>query len=182
MQTPRRASASPSPFHQLTLQEVDRVLVSNTTSRRQGATYYTLEVFIRTSTDPPRSFDAGCLKLSDGEGVQMPAYTIEKTIAEFDSLRQALYSASHLAHTYASCELCKEMILYMDNEDKIFSSSMFRLVMGREKVHQSLQQLVDDVLDMLLHFSSIETTPWCSGQGRSHQVVRQFLLPRAADS
>ncbi|EGZ24446.1 hypothetical protein PHYSODRAFT_260291 [Phytophthora sojae] len=163
---------------QLTLDEIEQVLVSGATSRRQGTTHYVLEVY--TSGPSPRDFDAACSKFY-GDG-RTPAYHVEKSLADFDSLRRALYSASHLAHTYASCEFCKEMILYIDSGDKRFGSSVFRVLVGRDKIKRSLQEFMDDVLDMLKHFSSIEGTPWCSGQVQSHQVMRQFLLPRAPDS
>ncbi|OWZ22869.1 hypothetical protein PHMEG_0002361 [Phytophthora megakarya] len=75
------------------------------------------------------------------------------------------------------------MILYSDTMDKRFgSSSVFGVLINREKVIRSLQQFMDDILDMLVHFACIEGTPWCSSQVQSHQVVRQFLLPRAPDT
>ncbi|KAE8982272.1 hypothetical protein PR003_g24768 [Phytophthora rubi] len=163
---------------QLTLDEIDRVLVSDATSRRQGTTHYVLEVY--TPSASPRDFDAACSKLYD-DG-RTPAYCVEKSFPDFDNLRRALYTASHLAHTYASCEFCKEMILYIDSGDKRFGSGVFRVLVGRDKIKRSLQQFMDDVLDMLEHFASTEGTPWCSGQVQSHQVMRQFLLPRAPDS
>ncbi|KAG6619970.1 uncharacterized protein IUM83_05734 [Phytophthora cinnamomi] len=166
---------------QLTLHEIDRVLVSGATTRRQGTTHYILEVY--TSTPSPRYIDAARSKLyGDSEGVRVPTYQVEKNLADFDNLRRALYTASYLAHTYASCEFCKEMILYIDRGDKRFGSSVFRVLGGRDKIKRSLQQFMDDVLAMLTHFASIESTPWCSGQGQSHQVMRQFLLSRAPDS
>ncbi|GMF49180.1 unnamed protein product [Phytophthora fragariaefolia] len=169
---------------QLTLHEIDRVQVSGATSRRQGTTYYLLEVCTSRPNLPVRDSDAACSKLhEDNEDAPTPAYIVEKSISEFDTLRRALYSASHLAHTYASCEFCKEMIFYIDTGDKRFGSNvLLRVLDGRDKIKRSLQQFMDDVLDMLMHFASIEDTPWCSGQVQSHQAMRQFLLPRASHS
>ncbi|KAG7380338.1 hypothetical protein PHYPSEUDO_007310 [Phytophthora pseudosyringae] len=184
MQTPQhaagaargRSSCSTPQRRLLTLHEVETVLVSSATSRRQGTTCYTLEVYAGASSPSPSDFDSACSKL--GEGARQPAYRVDKTLADFDNLRQALYNASHLAHTSVSCEFCKEMMLYLEMGDKKFGSSVLRLLVGREKIIRSLQQFVDNVLDTLIHFACVEGTPWCSGQVQSHQVVRQFLLPR----
>ncbi|KAL3672229.1 hypothetical protein V7S43_002891 [Phytophthora oleae] len=166
----------------LTLYEIERVLVSRTASRLQGAALFTLEVHTDTSAPRPSIFDADLLR--DSLESQQPAFTyqVDKTLVDFDNLRQALYSASHLAHTSVSCEFCKEMMLYLEPGDKTFGSSVLRLLVGREKIIRSLQQFVDNVIDILIHFACIEGTPWCSGQVQSHQIVRQFLRPRAPDN
>ncbi|KAL4160559.1 hypothetical protein PRNP1_001126 [Phytophthora ramorum] len=182
--TTRASTSSTTQRRLLTLQEIDSVFVSKATSRLQGTTHYTLEVYTSRQITNPRDSNATYPKLSDDEGYgdRQPAYRIKKSLAEFDGLRRALYSASHLAHTYASCEFCKEMILYIDAGDTRFRTSVLRLLVGRDKVIGSLQQFVDDILDMMIHFASIESTPWCSGQVQSHQAVRQFLLPCAPNS
>ncbi|KAG3244331.1 hypothetical protein PI124_g10892 [Phytophthora idaei] len=172
------SSASTSQRRQLTLHEVESLVVFGAPSRRQGTTYYTLEVYTGTSSP----IATACSKLSDREGARQPAYRVDKTLVDFDNLRRALYNASHLAHTSVSCEFCKEMMLYIDTSDKKFGSSVLRLLVGRDKIIRSLQQFVDDVVDILIHFACIEGTPWCSGQVQSHQVVRSFLLPLAPDT
>ncbi|KAF4141229.1 hypothetical protein GN958_ATG09562 [Phytophthora infestans] len=173
------SSASASQRRQLTLHEVESLIVSTAASRRQGTTYYTLEVYTGTST--PIDVHS---KLSGSEAARQPAYKVDKTQVDFLTFRQALYSASHLAHTSVSCEFCKEMMMYtgLDSGDTKFGSSVLRRLVGREKISRSLQQFVDGVVDILIHFACIEGTPWCSGQVQSHQVMRQFLLPRALDS
>ncbi|KAK1932055.1 hypothetical protein P3T76_012555 [Phytophthora citrophthora] len=178
-----RLSATSNAFNArrrlLTLQEVERVLVSRASSR---ASLFTLKVYTDTSAPRPSLFDGDLLR--DSVGSQLPAstYQVDKTLVDFDNLRQALYNASHLAHTSVSCEFCKEMMLYLETGEKKFDSNVLRLLVGREKIIRSLQQFVDNVIDILIHFACIEGTPWCSGQVQSHQIVQQFLRPRAPDS
>jgi hypothetical protein len=182
---PHRLPSNATQQHRpLTLHEVDRVLVSSAASRRQGATSYTLEVYTASSSSAisPQDFSAKLSEDRDEAAQKAPACRVDKTLADFDALRRALYSASNLAHTSVACEFCKEVILYIDSGDRSFGGSVLRRLVGRDKVVRSLQEFLDDVLAILTHFASIEDTPWCSAQVQSHQVVRQFLLPRAPDS
>ncbi|ETP05397.1 hypothetical protein F441_17995 [Phytophthora nicotianae CJ01A1] len=185
VETRTSPNASTSQRRQLTLHEIESLVVSGATSRREGTkllTYYTLDVYTGILTPSSKDIDAARTQLNDSEDTRPPAYRVEKTLVDFDNLRQALFNASHLAHTSVSCEFCKEMMLYIDTGDKKFGSSVLQRLVGREKIKRSLQQFVDGVVDILIHFACTEGTPWCSGQVQSHQVVRQFLLPRASDS
>ncbi|KAG7397836.1 hypothetical protein PHYBOEH_012098 [Phytophthora boehmeriae] len=165
----------------LTLHEVDTILISN--SRLLGTTYYTLDIYTSPSTSPSTSNAVHWRPSEDGEEcTRQPQYQIERTTADFKRLRVALNNAAHLAHKFSYCDFCKEMILYLDTEDKRLESSMYRLLVGQDKVARSQEEFINDVLAMLAYPFTACGAPLCSGQVQSHQVLYQFLLPRARDS
>ena len=160
--------------------QVESVLVLSGPSRRQGTTYYTMKVFTAASTSKPITFHTTC---SEIDAVRCkPAYHVDRTLADFDNLRQALCNSSRLAHRSVSCEYCKEVIRFLDTGDKRFGSSALRILAGRDKRKRLLQEFMDVALGLLIHSACSEGTPWCSGQVQSHQLMRQFLLPRASDN
>ncbi|CAH0482158.1 unnamed protein product [Peronospora belbahrii] len=180
-----RASNSATTTRLLTRHQVESVLVSGGTPRRQGTAYYTLDVYTTTPTGTPNDFLAACSKINDDVDqatARKPAYQVQKSLADFDKLRRALYNSSQLAHRSVSCEYCTEVIQYLGKGDKGFGSSTLRMLTGRDKIRRSLQEFVDVALDILIHFACSEGTPWCSAQVQSHQLMRQFLLPRASDA
>ncbi|KAF1790057.1 hypothetical protein GQ600_23126 [Phytophthora cactorum] len=105
------------------------------------------------------------LKVKRSRRCSTAGYRVDKTLVDFDNLRQR-FTTRPTWHIHPSP----------------FGSSVLRLLVGRDKIIRSLQQFVDDVVDILIHFACIEGTPWCSGQVQSHQVVRSFLLPLAPDT
>ncbi|CAI5740584.1 unnamed protein product [Peronospora farinosa] len=164
--------------------QVESVLVSSSTPRRQSTTFFTIEVFTTASTIRSTRFHDTCSKFNhdSDKDTRKPAYQVDRTLADFKNLRRALCHSSRLAHRYVSCEYCKEIIRYLNMRDKQFGSSTLRILAGRDKLKRSLQEFMDVVLGILIHSECSEGTPWCSGQVQSHQLMRQFLLPRASDS
>ncbi|RLN87404.1 hypothetical protein BBJ28_00001558 [Nothophytophthora sp. Chile5] len=166
----------------LVLHQIEAIAVSRSTTRRQGSTWYTLDVYTRLETDMA---DSGP---SEGrEENREPAYRLEKTLVDFDAFRDALYSVTHSAHTFSYCEFCKEMVAYTATKEKRPSGVVTRLLGSSDKVVRSLERFVNNVAALMASPVVVEGEPWCSGHVQSRQMLRRFLLPqpqelREADS
>ncbi|ETO64318.1 hypothetical protein F444_18132 [Phytophthora nicotianae P1976] len=150
----------------LKLKTIVDIRVSSRKGKRSNA-LYTIEVF-RSSVDSesPISADRRPLKA---------AVRTEKTLGEFAQLRGGIYDAAWSAHDHTHCEFCAELVeLYVLGS--VDPEALTLRLMGEERALRKLTKLVNDLLALTVHNSSVDGREVCSGQAHIPQMLHNFLF------
>ncbi|KAL3672231.1 hypothetical protein V7S43_002893 [Phytophthora oleae] len=157
----------------LELKKVDAVQIRCADKGKKD--WFVVEVFADSASAGPATEDG-----PDDTRLRRPTVRIERTLLEFVELRNKVYDIAHGAHCAEACEFCAgfmDQVVFGTNPDGFLVS-----LLGGKRLARTMNKFMEEVLELTIQNTSINTRSCCSGQTLVPQIVHAFLFTTASDA